>query len=144
MILINFSNKTEKPIFNFVKLLKISKIENSRKIRDEWNKRNPLIEEESALTDSNELISLHEALQRPEETLPVALHDEETVAEAMPVIDAHADAELLREIEAAEAELAASTPATLPVVETVAEAGGSIAAGGHIDGLLADRRVIHK
>ena len=81
----------------------------------------PLIEEESALTDSSELVSLHEALQNAEPSLPVESHEDEPVNEAMPVIDANADAELLREIEAAEAELAASTPVELPVFETAAE-----------------------
>ena len=77
----------------------------------------PLIEEESALTDSSELISLHEALQRSEATVPVAPHVDEPVAEAIPVIDAEAEAQLLREIEAAEAKLAAVESIEPPAAE---------------------------
>jgi chemosensory pili system protein ChpA (sensor histidine kinase/response regulator) len=82
----------------------------------------PLIEEESALTDSSELVSLHEALQHTEEALPVALHEDEPVVEAIPAIDAEAEAQLLREIEAAEANLAAAEASVEPpVVEALAE-----------------------
>src|SRR6201996_4919839 len=96
----------------------------------------PLIEEESALTDSAELVSLHEALQQADETrayeslvdgslteeaLPAAPHESEPVAEAIPAIDADAEAELLREIEAAEAQFAAEAPVALPVTEPVVE-----------------------
>jgi chemosensory pili system protein ChpA (sensor histidine kinase/response regulator) len=82
----------------------------------------PLIEEESALTDSSELVSLHEALQHTEEALPVALHEDEPVVEAIPAIDAEAEAQLLREIEAAEANLAAAEASVEPpAVEALAE-----------------------
>jgi chemosensory pili system protein ChpA (sensor histidine kinase/response regulator) len=84
----------------------------------------PLIEEESALTDSSELVSLHEALQNAEPDLSTehrAEHRDEPETEAMPVIDAGADDELLREIEAAEAELAAAATHELPALETPVE-----------------------